>query len=185
MGKREINRSLPLFASGLSSPRPLSRNIAAWAFLGHSGGGLPSAIVSGRGGTGPRGGPRGDVWNLLAGSRGGGGARGPGRRGEDTTSQTMSPLPLLLAVVGRLYGVALSSRSRPLSRRPRRYRRRQKIPARAARAVPTMDTTMAMVSCASVNCAPPCWFRSSACAWDERLDQRACLSPPSPHPRER
>lgn len=161
-GKSDSNRLLSIVCLGPSFQRPGSRNIVVGALLGHPGS-LSRAIIpdGGSGGAGVRGGgPRGDVVSLVS-------SRADGRRpdglcGEAVVSHTISPLPPLLAVVGRLYA-ALSCRIRRSSRRFR-YRKRQNIPARAARAVPTMDTTMAMMICASENCWLSCWRCRSACA---------------------
>lgn len=113
--------------------------------------------VPGTRGAGALGGPRGGVANLdgSLSSR-----RLPPGLAPTASCHTMAPLPVLLPVVGRLIA-ALNSLSRLFSRRSR-CRRMHQNPASAARSVPKMDTTMAMMSCASENLS--CWLRSSACA---------------------
>lgn len=113
--------------------------------------------VPGTRGAGALGGPLGGVANLDGSLSC---RRLPPGIALTASSQVMAPLPVLLAVLGRLIA-ALSSLRRLFSRRSR-CRRTHQNPASAARSVPMMDTTMAMMSCASENLF--CWLRSSACA---------------------
>lgn len=100
-----------------------------------------------------RGGPLGGVLNLAA-------SRGdclsdlcrtaPSSSAHTTSLPAASSLLLLstlVPVLGR-FMACLSSRMRLSSRRSRR-RKRRKTPASAKRAVPTMETTMAMIICDS------------------------------------